>query len=411
MEKIAFVIIRYGRDVNGGAEAHCRMLARRLAADYRVEVLTTTLRVFDDRQQDFPEGVSVEEGITVRRFTPQPIDGQRHEALYRRSKLTRRIRRWLDRVGLLGIVSTLHPRWSLGREAERRAIESQPSHTPRMMTFIREHGTEYRALFFMNYYFSQTILGATIHPERSILIPLAHPNHSLYYGIEAEMFTRVRHIAFNTRAEERMCRRIFGRAMAPSSIVGCGIEPVEPADWTTVRARYGLPESYVLYLGRVTRSKIGRLIPEFLRYKQRYGGTARLVMVGGIDAGIERPAGDEILMTGFVDDAEKSAIVRHATLMINPSAQESLSLLMLEALQNRIPVLVNGRSEVMKDHCRLSGAALWYDGWHDFRRKLHRLLDDEALRRQLAARGPAYVEANYSWKVILTRLRALIENR
>lgn len=410
MEKIAFIIIRYGEGVNGGAEAHCRMLAERLTPCYNVEVLTTTMRVFDDRSQDFPEGVTVENGVTIRRFRPQPIDGEAHKRLYKQAKTARRIRLWLRRAGLLPLVSSLHPGWTSGVGAERRVFESQPGHTPQMMDYIREHRNDYRALLFMNYYFSQTVLGATIAPEKSILIPLAHPNHALYYGISVGMFTRVRHIAFNTPAEERLCRRIFGRAMAPGSIVGCGIEEVAPADWQTVRTRYGLPERYVLYLGRVTPSKIGRLIPDFLRFRQHYGRPVKLVLVGGVDRDLPRPDSGEVILTGFVDDAEKSALIRHATLLINPSEQESLSLLMLEAMQNRIPSLVNGRSEVMKDHCRLSGAALWYDNRHDFRRKLRLLLEDDALRIRLGECGPAYVGKNYSWEVIIPRLRALIES-
>lgn len=29
-EKVAFVVVRYGKDINGGAEYHCQMLAERL---------------------------------------------------------------------------------------------------------------------------------------------------------------------------------------------------------------------------------------------------------------------------------------------------------------------------------------------------------------------------------------------
>ena len=44
MKKIAFIIVRYGENINGGAEVHCQMLAERLLPYYEVEVLTTTIR-------------------------------------------------------------------------------------------------------------------------------------------------------------------------------------------------------------------------------------------------------------------------------------------------------------------------------------------------------------------------------
>ena len=36
-EKVAFVVVRYGKNINGGAEYHCQMLAERLVSDYDVE--------------------------------------------------------------------------------------------------------------------------------------------------------------------------------------------------------------------------------------------------------------------------------------------------------------------------------------------------------------------------------------
>ena len=73
MKKIAFIIIRYGVEVNGGAEVHCRMLAERLRPYYDVEVLTTTTRIFRDPASDYPEGVS-----TVNALPQEVQDGPPH---------------------------------------------------------------------------------------------------------------------------------------------------------------------------------------------------------------------------------------------------------------------------------------------------------------------------------------------
>ena len=120
MKKIAFIIIRYGVEVNGGAEVHCRMLAERLRPYYDVEVLTTTTRIFRDPASDYPEGVSTVNGVTVRRFKPAPIDGEHHGLYRKKCKTARRIRLQLAKMGLLGVISSLHPEWTMSLEAEKR---------------------------------------------------------------------------------------------------------------------------------------------------------------------------------------------------------------------------------------------------------------------------------------------------
>ncbi|MEI3554235.1 MAG: glycosyltransferase [Alistipes senegalensis] len=117
-----------------------------------------------------------------------------------------------------------------------------------------------------------------------------------------------------------------------------------------------------------------------------------------------------MIFTDAVSEAEKSALIRHATVMVNPSRMESLSLLLLEALSNGIPMLVNGKCRVMKDHCKSSGAAFWYDSSRDFRNKLHRLISDPELRRTMGEKGPVYVHEHYDWSVIIPKLQKLIES-
>ena len=67
-EKIAFIVVRYGKDINGGAEYHCRMLAERLVNDYDVEVLTTCVKNYVTGDNEYPEGEEILNGVLVRRF-------------------------------------------------------------------------------------------------------------------------------------------------------------------------------------------------------------------------------------------------------------------------------------------------------------------------------------------------------
>lgn len=409
MKKIALIIFRYGKGIYGGTEVHCRMLAERLRPYYEVEVLTTTIRKPCAAELDFPAGESIEDGIRVRRFKTEPVHPECRRELRSRSNAGKRLRHGLDTVRLLTPLADLHPVWTLRSEAERRYFESYEEYAPSMQQFICDHRGEYAAFLPVSYYFTTTIFTALCVPEKCILIPTAHPEKPLYYCLYTQVFTRVRHIAFNTAAEQRLCRRIFGRSLAPSSLVGISIEEPETADWAEVKARYDLPERYVLYVGRMHPMKISAVIPDFLRYKQEHGSDVKLVMVGPIDPNVVQPGDPEIIFTDAVNDAEKAAIVRHATVMVNPSQMESLSLLLLEALANDVPMLVNGKCEVMKDHCRLSGAALWYDNSRDFVNKLHRLLSDEALRAEMRGKGPTYIRQYYDWETIIGKLRRLIE--
>ncbi len=67
-EKIAFVVGRYGKEINGGAELHCRMLAQRAAERYDIEILTTCIKDMVSKENSYPEGEETVDGILVRRF-------------------------------------------------------------------------------------------------------------------------------------------------------------------------------------------------------------------------------------------------------------------------------------------------------------------------------------------------------
>jgi glycosyltransferase involved in cell wall biosynthesis len=94
--------------------------------------------------------------------------------------------------------------------------------------------------------------------------------------------------------------------------------------------------------------------------------------------------------------------------VVCPSPYESLSIVMLEALAAGVPALVNGRSEVLRDHCVRSNGGLYYENAEEFVAVINLLQRDRLLREALSSAGRRYVAENYRWEAVLDRYRRLI---
>src|SRR5205085_12413436 len=69
--KVAFVVQRCGREVNGGAESLCLQIAQRLSAQWEIEVITTCALDYVTWENWYTAGVEKVDGAVVRRF---PVD-------------------------------------------------------------------------------------------------------------------------------------------------------------------------------------------------------------------------------------------------------------------------------------------------------------------------------------------------
>lgn len=409
MEKIAFVVVRYGEDINGGAEFHCRMLAERLVNNYHVEVLTTCVKNYMTGGNVYQEGTECINGVLVRRFNAAPINKEKGNYYYWHSRRSAQIRKMLYKARLLAPLSFFFPVWTFKEKNEIGEYQSNLFYSPSLFAFIHEHKDDYKVFIPITIDFPQLYYTAMCAPEKTIVIPTMHYHRSAFRSVLTKVLTKVAYIAFNTRSEERLAERIFGPRMSPHGIVSVGVELACPADWSATSSKYHLPEEYLLYVGRVDAYKLQSIYDYFVSYKRIYPDSKlKLVIVGGLFC--ETFKHPDIIYTGFVDEHEKTVIIAHAKVVVNPSKFESLSLILLEAMKLRRPVLVNGHCNVLKEHCKKSNnAAFPYYKERDFIKKLHLLDTSEEARREMGEKGFEYVEKNYQWDLIMKRLTDCIE--
>jgi glycosyltransferase involved in cell wall biosynthesis len=175
-----------------------------------------------------------------------------------------------------------------------------------------------------------------------------------------------------------------------------------------VRGRFGLPPSYLLYLGRIDRSKgVDTLVDYYRSLAETWPEIPPLVLAG--KAMIELPAHAGIRHVGEVTETEKLALIAGSELLVLPSLYESLSLAVLEAWALGKPVLVNGECRVLEGQCIRSNGGLPYRRYAEFAPALRLLVERPGLREAMGRAGRTYVEREYGWDVVDKRTRAFLE--
>jgi glycosyltransferase involved in cell wall biosynthesis len=84
-------------------------------------------------------------------------------------------------------------------------------------------------------------------------------------------------------------------------------------------------------------------------------------------------------------------------------------MVLLESLYLGVPVLVNAKCEVLKQHCLRGDVGKFYYDYQDFEGNLNTLLSNSSLRTQLGINGQKYVDKFYSWDTIIDKLDMMIE--
>ena len=130
-----------------------------------------------------------------------------------------------------------------------------------------------------------------------------------------------------------------------------------------------------------------------------------LVLLGTGDVRIPPECADGILDAGYVDEDLKHDGYAASLALCQPSVNESLSIVLMEAWLAGTAGLVNGRCAVTADHCARANGGLAFRDYYEFEECIHLLLERRGLREALAAGGRRYAETEYSWGASLARYR------
>ena len=382
--KLCFVVQRYGADIAGGSEAHCRELALRLSSRHDITVLTTCARDYVTWENAFPPGETGDANLRVIRY---PV---RHR---------RRMRTFADLSDEVFAGST-----SIDRQHEWFR-ENGPD-SPGLLDHLRAHGRDYDLVLFWTFRYAPSFFGLPLVADRAVLVPTAEDDSAIQLEAVEEFFHRPVAYLFLTPEEQALVSMRAGRTLSPAAVIGIGIEAEQgPASAPPPRVA-GLPADYVLYLGRVDRNKG---CDTLLDYFQAYAATSdrgTLVLAG--PAKMRIPEHARIRALGYVSDDVRSALLAHARALIVPSPYESLSIVLLEAWNAGIPALVNAHCKVLEGQVRRAGGGLFYRSANEFNEALDFLLDHPDIGTSLGRQGRAYVDREYRWPIVLERVERLL---
>jgi len=396
VKKIAFIVQRYGKEVNGGAELEAKHYAERLKEHYEVTVFTTCAKDYLTWKNEYPEGEEMIDGVHVLRF-PTVEERDVEEFRQVRTKILELLNREDDKIddGMLDL-------W----------LRKQGPDCPALIDAIEKGKDDYDVFLFMTYLYYPTVYGIPKVKEKAILIPTAHDEPYLRLPVYRKLFKNVKGLFYNSRSEQTLVESLFEVKSIPSAVGGCGVMIPEDIDMQGFRNRYPIPDEYVVYAGRVDVVKGCRELLDFWHeYNEKRKALKKniipIVLIGKNAMDVE--ASDEVFPLGFVSDNDKYAAIQGSMFLTLPSPLESLSIAVLEAFSLNRPVLVNGNCLTLKDHCLYSNGGLFYHNYEEFEACMDYLTTHPREREELGKNGNYYCFCNYAWEDIMRRLERLIE--
>jgi glycosyltransferase involved in cell wall biosynthesis len=382
---IAAVVPRYGASIGGGAETLVRDLFLSLRdTPVKMEVLTTCAMDHRTWENILPEGDSFEDGICIKRFR---VSDRNLEVFIKAEQ-------------------KLQQGFMLSGDEQISWLENSVN-SRSLYEYLYLHAKSYDYIFYAPYLFGTTFWGSVLSPENAILIPCLHDEAYAYLPVMRYMFRQVLGIMWNAEPEAILAKAIYRLPELGDKghVVGMGFDLLPQLDFVSLHDK-----PYLLYSGRKETGKnLDYLISCYQEYRAESSAPLDLVLIGSgkIDFLDSLPEG--VIDKGFVSEDEKRLFLMGASLFIQPSTNESFSIVIMEAWREAVPVLVHADCAVTSYHVKRSEGGLWFRSVKEFIAIVKQLETDTEIFIEMGKKGKKFVSNEYSREAVLKRFLAGFE--
>jgi glycosyltransferase involved in cell wall biosynthesis len=404
-KRVALVAFRFGAGFVGGAETSLRHLGRALQRQgCDVEVFTTCTIRESDWKNDLPAGASSEDGFLVHRFPVDPHDRAHHDEAFRAI---------LENNGDVPL--------SVETEYLTHSIQSSA-----LMDVLQRRQRDFDAIITCPYLHGLTFRVVQVFPEKTLLLPCFHDEPAARLRSWIDVYGNAAGLLYHTPEEQEFAQTVLGLNHPGATLIGTCLPPVSPlprdsggegpgvlASVEILGFRAGRlppspqptppgvpggegegPKRTLVYCGRYSIQKNVPLLLEFARrYQTEHPNRFRWLFIG--EGSVHLPRERWLTDLGRLSDDAKHRTLAQADALVQLSTQESLSLVILEAWQHGVPVMVHADAPVMVGQCTRSGGGVAVSGYDSFARTLDDLWAHPDDWRERGNQGQRYTKDNY----------------
>ena len=385
MKKIAIVSYHFYKTKTRGGETYVLLLSKLLQKIAKVTIITTksknhlTWKNETDWRENSYQDIKIIRHPTDFEVKPRDVVNFNHYLLRNKSHTIKEEESWIKQIG---------------------------PYSTSLFNYLKRNKNNFDIFIFIGYANPITYFGLPLVKKKAFLIPLLHKEPRLYFKIFDKLFLQPVCILPSTQGEIEIIKKRFSNHSL-LHILGINIDEIKKQSNINIGKKFNLNNPYIIFIGRTEPYKgINELVDHFNLFIKKNPIKLDLIIIGEKIFPIK--TNKNIKCFGVVSQEEKIYLIKNSLFLVNPSWYESLSLTLLEAWQQKKPVLVYGFNPVLKDQVLRSKGGLYYETYQEFEEKIKSLLINNTLKESLGKNGYLFYKKNYSEPVIEQKIKKII---